>query len=215
MFKDIHIAIIDDHSIFLEGISLLIKEINFVTAVETYVTPAAFIDAFQKDKKFDLVICDLIMNAMNGLAFLGAVRHHCKKTPVLVLSGINVAPPIDEIKRLGGNGFVHKSAGQATLITAIETVLSNKSFFLSDEIISEDLETSAPQRINTFQVPKISSRQCEILRLISDGHSNRDISDMLNISENTVKTHLKQVFLELGVSKRTACVKKAQSLGFI
>lgn len=65
------------------------------------------------------------------------------------------------------------------------------------------------------ELRQLSARQIEIMRLIANGYANKEIARSLTISENTVKTHLKQIFRELGVNKRTACVRKAQALGLI
>ena len=64
-------------------------------------------------------------------------------------------------------------------------------------------------------LPKLSPRQVEVLRLIANGASNRQISEEMIISENTVKSHLKTIFFEMRVNKRTACVRKARTLGLI
>ncbi|RZV38872.1 MAG: response regulator transcription factor, partial [Acidimicrobiales bacterium] len=64
-------------------------------------------------------------------------------------------------------------------------------------------------------LPKLSPRQIEVLRLIANGASNRQISEEMIISENTVKSHLKSIFFEMRVNKRTACVRKARTLGLI
>lgn len=217
MQTDIHIAIIDDHSIFLEGLSVLIADIDYVSEVHAFATPAKFFDELRAGAPFNLIICDLIMQSMNGLAFLAAVRNHCRHVPVIVLSGINVNPPLDEIRRLGGNGFVHKSTDQRTLKSVIKAVLDGQTYFgqIEDSRLAPPENHASNATDTAYLAPNISPRQTEILRCIASGDSNRDIAARLDISENTVKTHLKQIFTELGVNKRTACIRKAQALGLI
>ena len=221
MSESINIAVIDDHRIFLEGVSILVGGMNSAFTVGGFESPSDFLRKLEAHSSYDLVICDLIMNSMNGLAFIAAIRSHRKHLPVLVLSGINTAAPITEIKRLGGNGFVHKSSGNETLLEAIRTVLSGKIYFAEDgnqEQVcypSKDFQMQGVDRSMTPILPKLGPRQIEVLRLIAEGATNKDVSMALAISENTVKTHLKQIFIELGVNKRTACVRKAQTLGLI
>ena len=189
--------------------------------VNGFDAPSELLQKIENGNVYDLVICDLIMNAMNGLAFIAALRSHSHKIPILMLSGINTAPPIEELKRLGANGFVHKSVDNQILLDAIKTVIAGGSFF------ADGLEACAINRIDVQTrnsldevydvkpLPKLGARQIEVLRLMANGATNKDISNALTISENTVKSHLKQIFLELGVNKRTACVRKAQTLGLI
>lgn len=221
MSVQINVAIIDDHKMFLEGISLLVKNMNKDYRVTTFSEPSELLRIVETGTAFDLVICDLIMNAMNGLAFVAALRSQSKSIPVLMLSGINTAPPIDEVRRLGGNGFIHKSADNDTLKRAIRTVLTGGTYFV-DGLGGSLIEKADKPRgegwdrnINMTSVPKLPTRQIEVLRLMAGGATNKDIALSLTISENTVKTHLKQIFLELGVNKRTACVRRAQTLGLI
>ena len=157
---------------------------------------------------------------MNGLAFLGALKSYTKDIPVIILSGINTRPPIQDVRRLGGAGFVHKSAHKEDFKTAIEAVLAGRSYFGNNECEDVDVQLSKQGSENAFiankgKLPELAARQIEVLNLIANGYANKDIANELFISENTVKTHLKQIFRELGVNKRTACVRKAQSFGLI
>ena len=209
---------LDDHRIFLEGISLLLAESY---TVNSFSAPIALLRRIEGGKSFDLILCDLIMNEMNGLAFIAAVRAHTGKVPILVLSGINTAPPIAEMMRLGASGFVHKSADNNTLVNALETVLTGGQYFVNE--FGQDIVGEAPiskyARVDDGDdedsLPSLGARQFQVLQMIAQGASNKEIANRLNISENTVKTHLRQIFAELRVNKRTACVRKAQTLGLI
>jgi len=214
------IAILDDHIIFLDAITLLIESLDARYKVSRFSSPIEILKDVEKGRKFDLILCDLIMNTMNGLAFLGALRSHTKSIPVIILSGINTAPPVRDIKRIGGNGFVHKSAQNDDLTKAIKTVLSGNNFFedgLGNYIVEKPSEARlAEDSLMDYEtLPRLGARQAEVLRLIANGYANKDIARNLSISENTVKTHLKQIFKELAVNNRTACVRKAQALGII
>jgi len=142
----IEIAILDDHIIFLDAITLLIEGLNSNYRVSRFSSPVEMLKQIEEGQKFDLVLCDLIMKSMNGLAFLGALRSYSKSIPVIVLSGINTSPPVRDIRRIGGNGFVHKSVPNNVLTKAIQTVLSGGYFFEEGlgEHIPEQCLTSAP-----------------------------------------------------------------------
>lgn len=220
MASKTNIVILDDHLIFLDAMVLLIEGLDPNYQVSRFSSPVEVLKQVEQGQNFDLILCDLIMNSMNGLAFLGALRFVSKSIPVIILSGINTSPPVKDIKRIGGNGFVHKSAQNNDLTKAIQTVLAGGYYF------EDDLDGSVPDKTieinrsdnmidSNNKLPSLGVRQIQVLALIANGYANKDIARNLSISENTVKTHLKQIFRELGVNKRTACVRKAQTLGLI
>ncbi len=213
-----HIAVLDDHRMFLDGLSLMVEGMAKNLEVESYDNPLTLLNDIDAGRSFDLVICDLIMNKMNGLAFVAAVRSRTAKLPLLMLSGINANPPLHELKRLGANGFIHKSADNADLLNAINMVTDGNSCFPAETSGVEQAQASPSDDLLFDEVPLLpvlGNRQVEVLQMIAQGASNKEISNSLAISENTVKTHLRQIFAELGVNKRTACVRKAQTLGII
>jgi len=190
-------------------------------SVDCFFSPLDLFPHITDKQGFDLLICDLIMSTMNGLTFISAVRARAKTLPILMISGINTSPPIQDVIQLGGNGFVHKSASNATLETAIQTVLGGQTYFVDG--FGDSLDANSPAVMPDMTdpahkpaaLPNLAPRQLEVLRLIANGATNKDVATLLTISENTVKTHLKQIFRELGVNKRTACIRKAQTLGMI
>lgn len=212
------IAVIDDHRLFLAGFALLMEQHENPLDVTPFADPAELLTAVETGEKYDLIICDLVMPRMNGLAFAQALRD-ITSMPIMILSGINIHPPLSEMKQLGVDGFVHKSVDDDVLMDAIKKILAGETCFPgTDEDGAED-RTQRYGDISTQMtmdsVPVLTRRQIEVLELISNGASNAQISDSLNISENTVKSHLRQIFDLLQVNKRTACVRAAQSFGLI
>ncbi len=221
VIQPFQIAILDDHRMFLDGLTLMVQGERKDYEVSGFSEPLTLLEKIELGDRWDIIICDLIMNQMNGLAFVAAVCSHTKNMPILVLSGINTAPPLDEIRRLGAKGFVHKSSDNKVLLEAIEAILAGNSFFPADNGEPAQSGTIDEKRVSGARVsddhvlPSLGARQLEVLRMIAKGASNKEISRLLSISENTVKTHLRQIFMVLGVNKRTACVQRAQTLGMI
>lgn len=214
------IAIVDDHKLFLNGLVLMIENAPGAHEVAAFECPLELIDTLDNGHRFDLIICDLIMNRMNGLAFVDSIRRN-HQVPVLMLSGINTAPPIPEMRKLGVVGFVHKAAEDAILFEAIESALAGRTFFPTDYANADDDagEDEFGRQVelagDTGSIPTLSARQMEVLKLLAGGATNGEIASRLGISENTVKTHLRAIFDSLRVTKRTACVRTARSLGVI
>lgn len=221
MTQPIRIALVDDHHMFLDGLREVIKSLDPRYQTTGFVSPRAAVRDIEAGASFDLILCDLVMAEMNGVAFLQALKARNVRTPVLILSGIDTVPPVETVLKLGARGFVAKSAPSALLRQAISTVLEGE-VFLSEEMWSlvgksPRAVPSEPNEADASQVGEqlIGPRQLEVLILLADGYSNKRISDVLNISENTVKTHIQHIFRQLNVTRRTACVSKARSLGLI
>ena len=214
------IAVVDDHRLFLNGLVMMIEKGPEAHDVSPFECPLELIARLDRGDRFDLIICDLIMSRMNGLAFVDAIREY-HRVPVLILSGINATPPIPEMRKLGVVGFVHKSADDDVLFEAIEHALAGRAYFPADYTIDEEgrasgdfgrqVEFAGDER----PIPALSARQMEVLQLLAGGATNGEIAGQLGISENTVKSHLKAIFDALRVTKRTACVRAARSLGVI
>lgn len=214
------IAVVDDHRLFLNGLVMMIENAPGTNVVAAFECPLQLIDALDRGDRFDLIICDLIMSRMNGLALVDAIRRY-HQVPVLMLSGINAAPPIPEMRKLGVVGFVHKSATDEILFEAIEHALAGKQYFPADcggeaeGRADGDFGRQVELAGDAGSIPTLSSRQMEVLKLLAGGATNSEIAAQLGISENTVKSHLRAIFDALRVTKRTACVRAARSLGVI
>lgn len=211
------IALVDDHRMFVEGFSALLEKSASNHTVTTFEDPVAFLEAASGKEAFDLVIIDLIMRGMNGLALLAAVSKLRPAPKVLMLSGISSAPPIAEMKRLGASGFVAKTGEIAALLEAVDTVLAGDQVFPEEADAAQVPSADAPDSSWTraAEPPQLGPRQLEVLQLIGQGATNKDIADQLCISENTVKTHMRAIFEALDVRTRTACHHKAVLLGLL
>jgi len=216
MSKDVHIALVDDHRMFTEGFSALLAGSSDGYVVTTFEEPVAFLEAISGEGQFDLVILDLVMKGMNGLALLSAISKLQARPRVLMLSGIATTPPVAEMKRLGASGFVSKSVEISVLQDAVTTILDGGMVFPPDTSPPEEPKQASDDVWNAASEPPVlAPRQSEVLKMLGEGATNKAIAEALNISENTVKSHLRSIFESLGVRTRTACVHKAVVLGLI
>lgn len=209
------IGLIDDHTLILDGLEKTLASMSSTFEVISATSPTHILDQIHAGETFDLILCDLIMDGMNGLAFLGALQSRRDPTPVLLMSGIAMDPPIAQMKSLGAKGFVHKSADPAAFEGIINTIIAGGDHFPDeDEILTEVAEQPYDQG-ELEAINNLTGRQLEVLRALANGASNQEISDRLSISPNTVKTHIKHIYEAMGVSRRTACVQKAQLYGIL
>lgn len=214
------IALVDDHRMFLDGLGTVIGSLDPSYECVGFASPLKFLAEIEEGSSYSLIVTDLVMEEMNGTAFIAALQSRRCTTPVLVVSGIDTLPPVEKVLKAGALGFVPKSAPAEMLGQAIHSALSG-DIFLPDDLWSalEDNPGSprtiehTPAKDETENL--LGPRQMEVLRLVAEGYSNRRISEVLGISENTAKTHIKNIFRQLNVSRRTACVSKARSIGLI
>ena len=209
------IGLIDDHKLVLDGLEKTLVGMNIARTVSTYSSPSDILDRIDQGETFDLIITDLIMDGMNGLAFLSALRSRKNRTPVLLMSGIAMDPPLEQMKSLGAKGFVHKAADPEIFETAIETILSGGTHFPADSLAGGNALETPVNRDELSAINGLTDRQLEVLKAMAKGATNQEISDKLCISPNTVKTHIKNLYDAFGVSRRTACIQKAQLYGIL
>jgi DNA-binding NarL/FixJ family response regulator len=212
------IALVDDHRMFSDGFSVLLSTLREGYSVEVFSDPVDFLKQCDSAAGYDLVILDLVMRSMNGLAVLAAIGERRSRTPVMMLSGIGAEPPVAEMKKLGARGYVHKSADTSALLEAVDAVLAGRTWFEGTEtsgVATADAPDEVWMSAAERELPRLGPRQLEILDLMGRGETNKDIAARLNISENTVKSHMRAIFEALDARTRTACMRKAQVLGLI
>ena len=210
------IALIDDHTLFSAAFGTLMGQLRPDCRIDVFDDPIAFLNSDAHPSDYDLFILDLVMQRMNGLSLLASLRQQAPRCRVLMLSGVGTEPPISDMRRLGAKGFVHKSDDSEVLLGAIDAILAGKTCFPS---LDADPEDADEERVyltpSDRTLPGLAPRQLEVLNLIANGETNKAIADRLQISENTVKSHLKAIFEALGERTRTGCVRTAQTLGLI
>jgi DNA-binding NarL/FixJ family response regulator len=221
MQETVNILLVDDHQMFLDGLGAVIRSLDDRYTCASFFSPRSALQSIEDGETYDLIVSDMVMEEMNGVALMRALHARKCDTPVLIVSGIDTLPPVEKVLRLGALGFVPKASPKEILGAAIESALRG-DVFLPNELWSVLETSSRSPRVKNETVPATHSedmllapRQTEVLLLIAEGYSNSRISEVLNISENTVKTHIKQIFRQLNVTRRTACVKKAQMLGLL
>lgn len=202
------LLIIDDHILFAEGLMHLLKSVEKNITCHYAEDFSSAIEAITTNGTPDLIILDINLAGTNGFSLIEKFRSLNIWTPILVVSANN-SPSTSLIAiTKGASGFVSKSSDTKILLNAIKTVLNGEDHFPNDE-------QQNPTTKNHEYKASITTRQYEILHLLSQGMLNKQIALELSISENTVKAHLSHIFKELNASNRTAAVQNAQKYGLI
>lgn len=195
----------DDHQIVREGLARLIdREKDLKIVAETDNGRDAV--RLAKELKPDLIVLDLKMPVMDGTAAAIAILHDNPGARVLILTSFTTNTEVKVALDAGVLSALVKDCSSETLIDALRRTARGESV-VSQEIADHITE----QR----QMPSLSSRQLDILRLVAKGFNNDEIAERIGISRGGVKAHLAIAFDRLGASSRTEAASLAVSLGII
>ena len=183
------IIIVDDHSLFREGIKLLIENEQLGCVVAEAENGIAFLDLLDQHQP-DLVIMDIEMPVMNGLE---AIKQGLKRQPklkFLVLTMLNEKTNYAEIIYAGAMGFVLKTAGKKEFERAINTIMSDESYF-SPEMLRQMLLNTQKQseQTDSDKGNSFTQREQEVLNLLCAGLSVTEIAEKIFLSVKTIETH--------------------------
>ncbi|MCZ8330683.1 MAG: response regulator transcription factor [Flavobacterium sp.] len=213
--KKINIAIVDDHSLFLEGLSSILKDVdNF----KILITASSAKELLNQPNlaTIDVLISDISMPEMDGIALSQIIKKQFPTIKILILSMHEETQIIKALIKMKIDGYLFKNADKELLISAITSVAQGNLFFseaIKNKLIftNEEEDESSTKSI----LPKLSSREKEILELIAKGLTINQIADTLFISHHTVVSHKQKLFYKFNVDKITSLVKKAIDLEFI
>lgn len=204
--QDIHIAIIDDHQIVIDGLQSLLADHPGLHIAGTTTDPEELLQLLAH-KRVDVMLTDVMMPKMNGDVLAKKVRHEFPDIKILALSmsgqGDLVNKMIDDSDI---SGYVLKNIGRQELIHAIEKIAGGGIYF-SEEVMDEMLKAS--QRRKQAEEAHLTAREIEIIKLIEKEYSNKNIADELFISERTVETHRKNIFRKTQTNSLIGLIKYA------
>lgn len=212
----IRVALVEDQNIVRQGLkSLLALNVDIEVAAEASDGDEA-IEVIERVKP-DVVLLDLRMPKKNGLEVLQALRERGTMRPTLILTTFDDDTMLFETIRAGAKGWMLKDVSLERLTSAIRALAAGGTCI--EPVITERIMRALSASNVSFESAELpeplTDREKTILRLLAGGYSNREISDLLHISDGTVKNHISSVLAKLGVRDRTRAVLKAIDLGFI
>jgi DNA-binding NarL/FixJ family response regulator len=160
----------------------------------------------------DLVLMDVRMPDMNGLAVTRAIKHESPATSVILLTMYESADYLVEALQAGAAGYLLKGASKVEIMNTIRQVLAGDSV-LRPDLVLQLLRRMSGSAVDTAVAAQLTRREHDVLRLIVLGQTNREIADTLNLTVSTVKTHVEHVIGKLEVSDRTQAAVRAIELG--
>jgi DNA-binding NarL/FixJ family response regulator len=212
----VRIMIVDDHALVRRGMVHVVREcFNDAEVVEASGATEAI--RFMEAEPVDIALVDVRMPDTDGLDLLHEMKVRWPDVPVMMLTTFDHAQYVRRALSEGAAGYLLKDATPEDLEQAIKVALSGGGNVLSPRVIQTLFEameldgndSDSPHRATAG----LTQRETDILALLAEGKSNRDISRALFLSEKTVKAHLAAVFRKLGVSNRTQAAMAAVSMG--
>lgn len=209
------ILIIDDHQLFIDDMRhifySLAKDVDIIVANSAGVA----IHYMESSTDLDLILVDLHMPGLNGLSIIQHHRTQSSCLPIVIISGDDNPDTIKAVLDAGVMGFIPKSFPAKKIQSALRTIMDG-NIYIPEMKNTPDSDHSYSQTYNNVaNVNGITKRQFQVLELLANGHSNKNISSTLSLSENTVKAHVSALFRALGASNRTECVNIARNKGII
>lgn len=195
----IRVLLVDDHSLFREGLELLLRRLVPEIEILHAVTVDEGLALLSDEARPDLVFTDLSLPGIEGIDALLAVREHAPEVPAIVIAASEEALTVRRAIDHGASAYIFKSTSSQELSAALNIVLEGGVYLPMVALSSEKLPA---QQTDLDLTP----RQMQVLRSLVRGLANKHIADELNISSETVKTHLKAIYDTLGVNNRTQAV---------
>ncbi len=200
MKKKINILVADDHELVREGICRLLELYENMEIVDE---AADGLEAVSKVREHlpDLVLLDLNMPRMNGIDAVKKIKEISKEIKVLILTIHDEEEYIYEVTKAGAEGYVQKDIRPEELKNAINKVFKGSKVFpvgVKDENITKAYKDD--------EIEELSNREYQVLELLAQGMSNKELARELYISEKTVKNHVSNILKKLSVNDRTQAV---------
>jgi len=202
------ILIADDHELFRRGVAAELGQVpGWVVAAEA--TNGRDAVALAASLKPDIVVLDLTMPELNGLEAARQIVLADPLARVLILTAHESEQLVREVLSAGAKGYVLKSDAGKTLVTALQALLAGTSFFTSNvERLVLDGYLRGESR-EAVPAQTLSAREREIVQLLAEGNSNKDIARALNISVKTAETHRSNVMRKMGFNSLAELVRYA------
>lgn len=206
----LRIAIADDHKLFAQGVANLLKEEDDFEVVGVFKNGRELLN-FLDTHSLDIVITDMNMPGMDGMVLIESLRSNKVKTKIIVLSMYDDEKIFKECVKLGINAYILKDADPDELIYTIREVAEDRHI-MSFQRVLKQVDDPGPYDDSYRLKHQLSKREIEVLRLITDGKSNKEIAAILALSVYTVETHRKNIHHKLGVSNSIELLKKTQEM---
>ena len=205
----IRVLVVDDHHIVREGIRAFFKRDQELDIIDEAVDGAEAI-AKARQLRPDIVLMDLLLPVIDGVQAITTIRRELPETEVIALTSVLNSASVAGAIRAGAIGYLLKDAQSNDLRTAVRAAAAGEVYLAPQVSAALVREIRLPEQLDA-----LTSREGEVLNLLAQGLSNKNIARQLQIGEDTVKTHVRHILSKLGVQSRTQAILAGMRLGLV
>jgi DNA-binding NarL/FixJ family response regulator len=215
MIEKISVILADDHALVRQGIRRFIEEDPAIDVVAEASDGAEAVRLVEEHRP-EVAVLDIRMPEVTGVEATRRIKARFPETHVLILTAYDDDPYVFALLEAGADGYVLKTANADQLVDAVHTVYRGESA-LSPEVASKVVRQATGRRPASAadQIEPLTPREIDVLRLVAQGMTNREVGRDLGISHRTVQGHLASTYDKLDVSSRTEAVTAALKRGWI
>ena len=209
----IRLAITDDHPLLVEGMKNILEENKNVKLVASFSNANETIN-YKDLSEIDVLLLDINLPDMDGIALCEKLSKSHKHLKIIGLTSHKQTSFLKGMLKAGARGFLIKNTPAQEIIAAITAVYNNQEYLqaeMKELLVAETLKTG---HHNSF-IPKLTRREHEVLKLITDEHTTQEIADILFLSPKTVETHRQNLMLKLEAKNSIGLVKIALQKGLV
>lgn len=201
--------IVEDHSIIVEGLSSILNNAEELELAGTFLNAEDALEYLQANKT-DVVLLDISLPEMSGIELCRVLKQQDKNIKIIALTNHTEKSVIQEMLQNGADGYLLKNTSKQDLVTAISQVMNNQ--FTMQSELQQILFSQTPKDKN---IPRLTTREKEILSLVSQGATTSVIATQLFISPQTVETHRRNLMQKFEVNNSAALIRKATEKGLL
>ncbi len=205
----IRVLVVDDHQVVRAGLRTFLGRDPDLDIIDE---AADGVEAVEKARcqRPDVVLMDLLLPGMDGIAATETIRRELPETEIVVLTSVLETGSVARAIRAGAIGYLLKDARPAEVRTAIKEAAARQAHLSPQASTCLLQELRAPERPES-----LTERERDVLRLLAQGSANKEIAYALQVAEDTVKTHIRHILAKFGVQSRTQAILAAMRLGLV
>ncbi|MGQ9474740.1 MAG: response regulator [Actinomycetota bacterium] len=214
--ESVNVMLVDDHEVVLEGLIRILERQGGIKIVSVARSAE---EALEKIGRFppDVIIVDIQLPGMNGIELIKRVKSQYPEIEAITLTVFDDEQFAKQAIKAGAIGYVIKDAAKEELVKAVRAAAKGESLIstsVARKLIEEISEPSGKKKRDEGY-EGLSQRELDVIKLMARGYNNRQIADILFISEHTVKVHIRNIFRKIGVTDRTNAVLWAIERGLV
>ncbi len=211
----IRVIIADDHQVVREGLSAIL---NAREDIEVIAEAKNGLEAIEKARELkpDIILMDISMPKMNGVEATRRIKLEQPQIGIVVLTMYEEEEYIFDLIKAGVTGYMLKNSDSAQIIKAIRSTYQGESLIqpsVATKILNKFSQLSNSKA--PAQPKELTDRELQVIKLVADGKTNKEIANILQISEKTVKNHVRNIFQKMEVDDRTQAAIYALKKGYI